>query len=358
MPRNGRPPGLLDCAPLERKITNKSAPLVSIIVPCYNEEHTIKLLLEAIYLQHFARESMEIIISDGLSTDHTREKVAEFCKTHSDLAVRIIDNPGRTIPAALNLAIREARGDYIVRLDAHSIPMKDYVARCVAGLEAQLGDNVGGIWKIVPGGAGWISRAIAVAASHPLGAGDARYRHGARKGEVDTLPFGAYRRDLFKRIGLFDENLLANEDYELNVRIRRSGGKVWMDPQIQTTYLARATIGDLMKQYWRYGFWKARMLARYPQTLRWRQALPPVFVLGLSGLALFSLFLPIVRIGLAAALASYSVVLIIGALPHAIRSRDGRHLIGIPMAIAAMHFSWGSGFLWSLTQKRAGKAGG
>ncbi|NPV77244.1 MAG: glycosyltransferase family 2 protein [Anaerolineae bacterium] len=327
-----------------------SMPLVSIIIPCYNEENTIGLLLEAIYLQTFSRAAMEIIISDGFSVDQTREKVAEFCRTHPDMAVRIVDNPARIIPSALNLAILAAHGDYIVRLDAHSIPKSDYIERCVAGLEAHLGDNIGGVWKIKPGGLGWMAESIAEAASHPLGVGDARYRFGAKQGEVDTVPFGSYRRDLFDRIGLFDESLLTNEDYELNVRIRESGGRVWMDPLIETTYIARPTIGALAKQYWRYGFWKARMLTRYPSTLRWRQALPPLFVLGVIGLVILSMFGYAGRVGLSVVLGLYGAVLLAGAFPNTLKNRKPGYLVGIPLAISTMHFSWGLGFLWSLVR--------
>jgi len=199
----------------------------------------------------------------------------------------------------------------------------------------------------------WVADSIAEAVSHPFGVGDARYRFGAKRGEVDTVPFGSYRRDLFDRIGLFDESLLTNEDYELNVRIRQGGGRIWMDPLIETAYIARSTFRALAKQYWRYGFWKARMLARYPLTLRWRQALPPLFVLGMIGLIFLSIFGFAGRVGMAVALGLYSGVLIIGSFPNALKNRKAGYLVGIPIAIGVMHFSWGMGFLWSMVQMLA-----
>ena len=272
-------------------------PLVSIIIPCYNEQATINLLLEAIYRQTYPRPALEVVIADGRSTDGTRARVAEFQSTHPDLCVQLVENPRRIIPAGLNVALAAAAGEMVVRLDAHSMPQADYVERCVAALEEGLGDNVGGVWDIQPGGPGWMAEAIAGVAAHPLGAGDARYRYTTRAGQVDTVPFGAFRREMVEKIGPFDETLLTNEDYEFNVRLRQNGGRVWLDPGIRTVYFARPTLRALARQYWRYGFWKARMLRRYPQTLRWRQFIPPFFVLTLLGLLLLSPWSALARLG-------------------------------------------------------------
>ena len=229
-------------------------PEVSIIVPCYNEERTIQLLLEAILHQTYPARQMEVIISDAMSSDQTRARILSFHADHPELAVEIVDNPRCTIPSALNEALKAARGETIVRLDAHCVPRPDYVERCVNALKAGAGENVGGVWDIKPGAPDWIGRAIAVAAAHPLGVGDAQYRHTQRAQSVDTVPFGSFRRDLLQRIGFYDEDLLANEDYEWNARLRQIGGKVWLDPAICSTYFARPNLGALMRQYWRYGF--------------------------------------------------------------------------------------------------------
>jgi GT2 family glycosyltransferase len=249
------------------------------------------------------------------------------------------------------LAIRQARGEYIVRLDAHSIPAPDYVQRCVEALEGKKGDNVGGVWQIEPGGPGWLARSIAVAAGHPLGAGDARYRVGGAAQPVDTVPFGAFHRSLVARAGFFDENLLTNEDYEFNVRVRQAGGRVWMDPSIRTRYFARPELKSLARQYARYGYWKARMLRRYPHTLRWRQLLPPAFVLGMAALGLLALFIPPVRVIWLAVAGLYLVVLAAAGAQAAISRGEAGLLPGVPMALATMHFCWGSAFLWSLLKR-------
>lgn len=326
----------------------KTHPFVSIITPCYNEHKTIGLLLEGVYRQSYPRTALEVVIADGGSTDATLEVIRTFQSSHPDLAIRVVPNPQRITPAALNRAIAASRGEILIRLDAHSIPAPDYVARCVTALEQGLGDNVGGVWEIRPGNNGWIARAIAVAASHPLAVGDAQYRRAPGSAQVvDTVPFGAFRRELFDCIGLFNERLLTNEDYEFNARIRRHGGTVWLDPAIRSVYIARPTLRALARQYWRYGFWKARMLMQYPTTLRWRQALPPLFVAGLLVLAIIAPFATTARRALTTAIALYGGALGAAGAHIAAKRRDPGLVAGAPLAIATMHLSWGSGFLWS-----------
>jgi glycosyltransferase involved in cell wall biosynthesis len=323
-------------------------PKVSIIIPCYNEQSTIRLLLEALCAQTFPREEMEVVIADGMSQDGTWQAIAAFQREFPELEVRVVENTRRNIPSGLNRALEAARGDLIIRLDGHSKPYPDYVERCVQAHEAGRGDNIGGVWEIRPGAPTWVAKSIAAAASHPLGVGDAMYRLAASASEVDTVPFGSYRRALVERIGGYNESLLTNEDYEFNVRIRQANGRVWLDPAIRSVYFARATFGELIRQYWRYGYWKWRMLRNFPGTVRWRQALPPLFVLSLVGLALFSLFFPMGWWLLAGELLLYFSVLLLAALRAAIKQRKLYLLPGLPMAIAAMHLSWGSGFLWSM----------
>ncbi len=328
-------------------------PKVSVIVPCYNEQSTIRMLLEALREQTFPRAEMEVILADGMSTDGTRAEIAAFQKDFPDLVIRVVDNPLRNIPSGLNRAIEASRGGIIVRSDAHSKPYPDYVANSVKALEEGRGDNVGGVWEIRPGADTWIAKSIAVAAAHPLGVGDAMYRHAKQAAEVDTVPFGSFRRTLIEKIGSFDESLLTNEDYEFNARVRKAGGRIWLDPSIRSVYIARSTLLELIRQYWRYGFWKWRMLRRYPDTLRWRQALPPLFVLSLLGLALLSIFVPFARLVLAGELILYFSIMILAGFYMAIRQKRLYPILGLPLAIPAMHITWGSGLLWSILTSSA-----
>ena len=319
---------------------------VSVIVPCYNEQATIRELLIALRDQDFPDQEMEVIIADGMSTDNTRMEIARFKKEYPDFRVRVIDNPQRTIPSGLNKALQTAWGKYIIRLDAHVSPVAGYVSRSVQALEQDLGENVGGVVRMRPGKDTWVGRSIAEAVSHPLGVGDARYRIGSEPRTVDTVPFGAYRRSLIDRIGNYDEGLLANEDYEFNVRVRQSGGRVWLDPAIESTYVARANLRELARQYWRYGYWKLRMLTRYPETFRWRQV-SGFFVLSWLVLGAASLWLPIARWLLLAEALIYGSALIYAGVSSAVKYREEAMVVGVPLAVSTMHFTWGAGFLWS-----------
>lgn len=319
-------------------------PTVSIIVPCLNEQRTIGMLLDAIFNQTYPVEDIEVVIADGFSTDGTREVVEQFANEHASLSILLVDNPKRIIPAALNVSIGHARGDYIIRLDAHSIPEPDYVALCIETIQKTGAANVGGAWEIKPAGEEWVARSIAAAASHPLGAGDARYRYKGDAGEVHTVPFGAFQRSWVDRVGEFNETLLSNEDYEYNYRLRRAGGKIWFDPAIQSVYFARKDLRELMVQYLRYGYWKAMMLAQNPESLRWRQALPAGFVFGLITLSVLALALPFTRIFLAIYVGVYAAITIGFGLVEALRRLDLGIVFGFPLALWVMHFAWGSAF--------------
>jgi len=327
-------------------------PNVSIIIPCFNEQTTIRSLLEAIDQQTYCRDLMEVVIADGMSTDRTRVEIAAFQAQHPELTVKVIDNPKRNIPSALNRGIAAASGEYIIRLDGHSQPQKDYVARCLAGLQAGFGANVGGVWEIRPGGKSWIARGIAAAAAHPFGVGDARYRYATEAGETDTVPFGAFRRSLALDIGGYDETLLTNEDYEFNVRIRQSGGRIWLDPNIRSAYFSRRSLRELARQYLRYGYWKGQMLRRYPRTLRWRQAVPPLFVFSLLCLGLLGWLNPLAWYALALEAGVYTAALLMTATSSALKKRDASLVLSIPLAITVMHISWGAALLWSLLLPR------
>lgn len=320
---------------------------VSVIIPCFNEQDTIRLLLESIYVQTFPREEMEVIIADGFSSDNTRQIIAEFQAGHPDLCIHVIDNFKRNIPAGLNEALKVARGEIIIRLDAHSMPYQDYIERCVKVLEAGQGANVGGCWEIQPGGQNWQGRAIATAAAHPLGVGDASYRLGGRPQAVDTVPFGAFKRELVEKIGPFEESLYTNEDYEFNYRVRQSGGVVWFDPAIRSRYFARRDFISLARQYWRYGYWKARMLRRFPASFRWRQ-LAGLFVMSFIALGILSLWNTWARWLLALEGGVYSSALLLAGIQTAFQKKDPGLLLGVPLAIAIMHFSWGTAFILSM----------
>jgi hypothetical protein len=227
----------------------------------------------------------------------------------------------------------------------------------VEALVEERGENVGGVWDIRPGGESWIARSIAAAAGHPIGVGGARYRYTNQAGYVDTVPFAAFHRRLIDKVGLFDETLLTNEDYEFNTRIRQNGGRIWLDPNIRSEYYARGSLKALARQYWRYGYWKWQMLRRYPKTVRMRQALPPLFVLSLIVLTLLAPFLSFARWFLAALFGLYLFILLLAGFQLALKHRSLSFTLGVPLAIATMHIAWGAGFLWSMVCPPKSKTG-
>jgi succinoglycan biosynthesis protein ExoA len=334
-------------------LVNQKFPSITIIVPCLNEENTIQYLLEAIYNQTYPQQVLDVIIADGMSRDQTRQKIQQFSESHPSFNLTIIDNPKRTIPAALNKALQNAQGEIIVRLDAHSIPYPDYIEKAVAALQSGKGDNVGGVWEIKPGKSSdgkvtWVARSIAAASSNPFGVGNALYRYAKTHQEVDTVPFGVFRKQLVDDIGPFNETLLTNEDYEFNVRIKVKGGKVWLDPNIRSVYFSRSTFTDLFKQYWRYGYWKAQMLRNNVLSIRWRQAVPPLFIAACTILFVLSFWFVTAKLAFGFLLGIYSMSLILAGIYETVERKDSMLLIGFPIAVLCMHIAWGSAFWWSL----------
>lgn len=321
---------------------------ISIIIPCYNEENTITLLLDALRQQTYPVEKFEIVIADGMSEDGTREKIRVYERDHPEMTIKVVENKKRVIPAALNLALQASNGDVIIRLDGHSVPAKDYVEKCIQTLETTKAANVGGRWEIQAAQETWMAKSIAAAAANPIGVGDALYRYSESPGEVDTVPFGAYHKGTIQNLGGYDESLLANEDYELNVRIRKNGGTIWFNPAIRSIYFTRATFKELAIQYYRYGFWKAQMLKRYPETVRWRQALPPIFLLSVLFFLILTIFTKFGWVLLVAELIVYVVILSLFSIRDSVKRENPKLIYGEPLAIATMHSCWGFGFLAGL----------
>ncbi len=321
--------------------------LVSIIIPCFNEERSIAQTLNALVQQTYPLDRLEVLIVDGLSTDRTRAIVTDFANTHSELCVRLLDNQRRIIPTALNIGIQQASGDYIVRMDAHVIPANNFVQRCVELLQSGIADNVGGRLNFALADDSLIARSIMFAVGHPFGVGDALYRYAQKPAYVDTVSFGSFKRATFDKVGLYDEDLQINEDYDLNYRIRRGGGKIYLSPDIVSTYFPRSSFSTLAKQYFRYGWWKVKMLRKYPSSLRWRQLVPPVFVAAFILLGIGSLVVqPLVFLWVALLLSYLSTSVIVSTrimLRHRCGLRVGMLL---PCAFGIIHFSWGLGF-WS-----------
>jgi glycosyltransferase involved in cell wall biosynthesis len=321
---------------------------VSVVIPCFNEEHFIGKVLHNLKEQ-YPKERYEIVIVDGISTDRTRAVIAEFVAEHPGISVRVVENPARNIPAALNLGIAAARGQVIVRMDAHSIPTSNYVRRCVEVLGDSEISVVGMPWRIRPGVDTTTAQAIALAVAHPFGIGDAKYRmsDSLQAQLVDTVPFGAFRKTLWEDLGGFNADLLTNEDYDFNYRVRLRGGKVLLDTAGYCNYFARPTFRDLAAQYYRYGSWKAQMVKLHPRSIKLRHLVAPLFVASVLSLGVLSLLTPLAAWLLFAILAAYTLLSLLCAFSLA-RSGGMKLIPAISVAFLILHVTWGGGFLLGL----------
>lgn len=325
-------------------------PFVSVVMAVRNEQDNIASSLNSVVAQDYPVSRMEVIVVDGSSEDATKQiaaGIAEDARTAERSEVNLMDNPARTVPVSLNLALRRARGEIIVRVDGHTEIAKDYVRRCVQALESTGADNVGGIQR-AEGRLGF-GRAIAIATSSRFGAGDARFRYSKRAEWVDTVYMGAFRRSVFEKVGGFDEELVRNQDDEFNLRVRRAGGRVFLDPTIRSTYRPREKLGDLWSQYFGYGLFKVLVIRKHSRISSWRQLVPSTFIAGL----LASVVLAVVTGTpfLALAVAGPYVFAVLG-LSFWLGRNDPECIILLQVVFPTLHLAYGSGFLAGLWRWR------
>ena len=254
--------------------------MLSVICPIYNEEKYIAKCIDSILAQDYPKDDLEVIFVDGMSSDHTREIVAEYSAKYS--FIRLIDNPDRIVPPAMNIGIKASVGDIIVRLDAHAIFPRNYFSELVKNLRELDADNVGGVCRTLPINDTPVCRSIAYVLSSTFGMGNSHFRIGADSIiEVDTVPFGCFKRELFERIGYFDEELTRNQDDEFKGRIIKNGGKIFLLPDLVIDYFARDTVAKVYKMFYQYGLFKPLVNKKLGQPATIRQFFPLLFVLGL-----------------------------------------------------------------------------
>jgi glycosyltransferase involved in cell wall biosynthesis len=248
---------------------------VSVILPVRNEERHIEACLASVRGQDYSGGPMEILVADGRSEDRTRAIVARIAE--EDPRVRLVDNPGGIVPTAMNAAIREARGRFVVRVDGHATIPPDYVTSVLRAFRESGADCVGG--AMAADAEGYWGRVIAHATSHPFGVGGSRFHYADTASEVDTVYLGAYERSRLLELGLYDERFVRNQDDELNYRLRSTGGRVWFDPRIRASYVNRGSLRKLFSQYRQYGYWKVWMYRKHVGLFQPRHAVPAAFVL-------------------------------------------------------------------------------
>jgi succinoglycan biosynthesis protein ExoA len=325
-------------------------PLVTVVVPMRNEAAGIVACLDSILASTPSGNDLELLVLDGESTDHSAQLVAEL--SSRDPRVRLIANPARLQADAFNIGLAAARGRYLVRMDAHTLYEPDYISECVRLLEETGAANVGGVQRAT--GTNATSMAIAAAVSSKFAAGDAAYRHATEPAWVDTVYLGAWRTSTLRELGGMRPGWAVNEDYEMNVRLRAAGGRIYLSPTIRSTYFVRGSLSKLARQYFRYGFWKVRTLRMHPGSVRWRQLVAPAFALAVLLTPISVLVLgPVLGV---MHLIAYAVANLTASLIVASRSA-WRHLLRLPVIFLLIHAGWGFGFLagwcyWPLKRDR------
>ncbi len=320
-------------------------PELSIIIPCRNEEKYIQKIIENIII-HNQDMSFEIIVVDGMSTDRTREIVREFEKMYPDI-VRLIDNPAKYVPHALNLGIKHARGDILIRMDAHAIYPTDYVKKLVEWLKKTDAWNVGPVVEPVPAGNSAIQKAIAVAQKSLFGVGNSLWRMGVNKPTyADTTWCFCMKKETFKQVGEFNEKLIRNQDAEFNARIIKNGGKNLVVPDVRVKLIARGNLKGVAKQYFQYGYYRALSAKILKKIFSIRQFIPPIFF----SILLFTLLLA-VKFTIAAylfvfLLASYTAGSVLFAAYESIKHKSIALLFTLPLTYLIIHSAFATGFLY------------
>ncbi len=318
-------------------------PFVSVILPIRNESIAIKHSLLAILEQDYPKSNFEVLVVDGMSIDDTRQIVNKI-RQNTEIHVVILDNLGKIVPKAMNLGLNHAKGEIIVRVDGHTVIAPDYIRQCLDALERTGADNVGGIMNAI--GTTPFARAVALATSSPFGVGGARFHYSDQEEWVDTVYMGAWPRTVFGAIGLFDEELVRDQDDELNYRLRSAGGKILLDPKIKSKYTVRSSPHALWRQYFQYGFWKVRVLQKHPRQMSLRQFVPPVFVLALL-ISLLSMRSP-VPLSLSLLVPIIYLLANLGTSISTASKHGWHYLPLLPITFAILHLSYGSGFLVGL----------
>ena len=319
-------------------------PFVSILIPIRNEAAYIDRCMDLVRSQDYDRNNFEILVADGMSNDGTRDKL----KAHkiNDSRVKVFDNPGKIVATGLNILTQHARGEILIRVDGHCVIAPDYVSNCVRHIQSEGVDAVGGPMCSV--GEDTISQAIALAMSARFGVGYSCFRTESDQTKlVDTVPFPAYTRAIIEKVGPYDEEMVRNQDDEYNYRIRKAGGRILLAADVRSIYYSRGSLKKLWHQYYKYGFYKVRVLQKLPAQMRPRQFVPLLFMLALMVAVLLSLAAPWGWLALAGILGVYLITNFV--VSFALAFTEGWQYFGwLPLAFATLHVSYGIGFLVGL----------
>lgn len=318
--------------------------MLTVICPILNEEKYIAKCIDSILEQDYPKDDLEILFVDGMSTDRTRSIISGYIEKYP--FIKLLDNPKKIVPYAMNAGIKASKGEIIIRLDGHVEYPTNYFSALVKNLIELNADNVGALCKTLPCGPSSKELAIAEALSSSFGMGNSYFRIGCNEvKDVDTVPFGCFKREVFDKVGLYDVELVRNQDDELNGRIINSGGKIYLIPSIVTKYYARDKISKVRKMFFQYGLYKPLVNKKLGKPATIRQFFPLLFVLGL----ILGLILSCVHWLIACVYLSVLMLYVLLALCFTVKSvrRTGNWGLFIyqPLTYLTVHLSYGWGYL-------------
>lgn len=328
-------------------IPSNNLTLVSIIIPCRNEGKFIGKCLDSIIAQDYPKDNLEVLIVDGMSDEETREIVKRYIEQFP--FVKLLDNPKEITPVALNIGIKHAKGKIITIMGAHATYGKGYISKCIKYLNGYNADNVGGKIIAVCRSNTILGKAITFVLSHPFGVGNSYFRASSKEPKwVDTVFGGCYKKEVFEKIGLFNENLIRTQDMEFNLRLKKAGGKILLAPDIVAYYYPKSNLKDFFIHNFEDGIWAIYPLKFVKIPLRLRHYIPFLFVLGLFGAGILGIFSPIFFWLFLFIVGSYFLVNIYFSIDIAIKRKDLRYLFLMPITFASRHLAYGFGSIWGL----------
>ena len=330
--------------------------MISIVCPIYNEEKYIASCIDSILQQDYPIDDWEILFVDGMSKDKTREIVNEYVQKYP--FIKLLDNPHKIVPYAMNIGIEAAKGDVIIRLDAHCSYPTNYFSELVRNLEElPNAENVGGVCVTLPCNESTEATGIAIALSSSFGMGDSSFRVGADEiKKVDTVPFGCFRKTLFDKIGLYDLELVRNQDDELNGRIIKNGGDIFLIPSLKIEYFARDKVAKMRKMFYQYGLFKPLVNKKLGSPATVRQFFPLAFLLGVVLGGVLSVFFKWIRDVYFAVLILYFGIGIYIGIKESLRTKKWGLILLMPWLYLNIHLSYGWGYLvgiWKLITKQS-----
>jgi len=328
-------------------IFKKIAPSVSVVIPCHNEEKFIAKCLDSVLQQDYPKEKMEILVINGDSKDKSKEIIETYSKRYP--FIKLLENPKRFTPFAFNIGIKNAKNEIIVIMGAHAGYKKDYISKCIETLIKYEADNVGGVLKTISANNKIVTKSITECLSNFFGVGNSHFRKNLNKiTKVDTVFGGCYQKEIFKKIGLFNESLVRSQDMELNIRLKKANGKILLNPEIITYYYPKSKLKDFFLHNIKDGIWAIYPFKFVKIPLKLRHYIPLIFITSLLITGFLGIFHPLLFFVFLFIISFYLIVSLYFSARIAYNNKDIKYLFLMPITFACRHFGYGFGSFWGI----------